>query len=227
MKALIFIFISIINCVLYSQNKNECKPFIDVYTASDSLFNEIEKTGIDTIFMYTLYRNSSETYRSKDNSSDFLSSYIFWQTQDSCFIKKINRYTIYKTSSESRQINNNASYTIASIFDYYKAKKQILDIQEFRPNNKDLRFLNDIKDKDTSWLIIADVCSDCLTSTIKYKIGDTKITKTWSTMNFNRDNNKYYIFNLTSELYHWVLITNQVISHPDRNQWWKGTIYKF
>ena len=225
MRRTSFIIVLLFASTLFAQNKKGCKPYIDVYGTADSLFAEIKKSGIDTLMMYSLYRNSSETYRSRDNSSDQISVYIFWQTKDSSFIKKVNAYTIYQTESECRR-NEQSDLSIASIFDYYKAKKEILDNQNFRPTTNDLRSIDRVVGNDTLWSFGAFSCSDCNSSTIKYSIGKTQVEKTWTTIYLDRGN-EYFTYNISSELYHWTLIAKQIIAHVDRNQWWRGTKYQY
>jgi hypothetical protein len=221
MRTTLSILILLIYSTVFAQNKKYSKTYIDVYKTADSLFSEIEKSGIDTIMMYFLYRNSSEIYKSKDNSSDQVSAYIFWQTKDSCFVKKINKNTIYQTRSEPRRMEQ-SDLSIATVFDYYKAKKITLDPQNFRPTVDDLASIYKIVGKDTLWSYTPFGCTDCNSSTIKYKIGPTKKEKIWSTIYLDRGN-KYFIYNLSSELYHWTLIAKEIIAHQDRNQWWTAT----
>ena len=226
MRTRLYILIFFLSTPLFGQHKTQIKEHLNVYQTADSLFNKIQDSGIDTILLYFLRRNSSEVYTSKDNSSDYISAYLFWQTADSCYIKKVNPYTIYETRSESRRMQQNSEWSIATVFDYYKAKKPILDNQVFRPNIYDLSSIDKIIGKDTMWLFSPFTCADCHNSVIKYKIGKTQKEKDWTTMYLDRDN-EFFNFNICSELYHWTLILNQTIAHPDRNQWWRGTKYKY
>lgn len=221
MRTTISILFLFIGSTLFAQTRRDCKPYIHVYKTADSIFSNIKTSGIDTILLFFLQRNSSEIYQSEDNSSDQESAYIFWQTKDSCYIKKINAYTIYQTRGQFRQTEpSDLSY--ATIFDYYKAKKEILDNQNFRMRNDDDYT---IVGKDTFQTMPFFSCIDCFILQIKYKIGQAEKEKVWPS-SLDRDG-RCYTDNLSSELYHWTLIAKEIIAHQDRNQWWIGTKYEF
>lgn len=219
MKPFIFILTLISSTTLFSQTYKKTKHILDVYNTGDSIFNSLVTNNIETVLFYFLTRNEVETNLAEDNSTDQICSYIFWQTSDSSFIKKVNSSYIYKTRSELRK-HNTSDKAIGVIFDYYNYNKNIIDSQEFRPNHKDLLTSEfDVFGRDTVYGFRAFYCSDCNSISLKYKIGNSFKKKQWQSIYFDSDN-KFFRHNLNTELYQLILIVNSIITKHDNSKFW-------
>ncbi len=222
MKPLVLILSFFFITSISAQRKRYYKPYIDVYKTSDSLFQRIKERGIDSIVLFCIQRNDFETIKNKDQTIDYVSAYIFWESHDTSFILKINQYTIYQTRFEKRRYEKKPQ-SIATIFEYLNNKRTTIDTQYFRPRGKELLSIHKIVENDTSWA--TRIYGQGNFTDIKFKLGKFEGRRFWKSTYLQRDN-EYFVYNISTELYHWILIIQDVIYKEDKCECWDGTKYR-
>jgi len=222
MRPLVLILSLFFISSIFGQQKRNYKQYINVNKTSDSLFQSLKERGVDSIVLFCIQRNDFETIKNKDQTIDYISAYIFWISHDTSFILKLNQYTIYETRFVEIGLDE-SRHSIATIFEYLNNKGTLIDTQHFRPRGKDLLSIYKIVGSDTSWT--TRIYGQGNFTKIKFKLGKLEGEKFWKRTYLERDN-KYFVYNISSELYHWILIIQDVIYKEDRCVCWEGTKYR-
>lgn len=179
------------------------KPWINVSDRTDSLINELQHQGVDSIISYYRLRYNYDYFHPENNTHDYKSSVIVWKKEDLIYFKKINQF--YESQTETRDFQ--------VIFDFYLFNKieidsTVIQLRHLKVNDS-LISAGPFRTHDRKYSLF-------------YNIGNTKREIHWGEIDleYHEGYSDDYLISLSSRLYTWTKLLEKEIMFIDINEIW-------